>query len=480
MAATIHPVECGHQSPQITNRSHWRLDRFSALRSQRLPHVQQRGRVSVVSLLHMILDITFVATLCFAAPAIAAEFYVSSSGQDSNLGTTTESPWASLAPLHQQNLAPGDRVLLRGGDVFEGPLLFDTQDRGTVANPIVVTAYGSGRATIQAGIGAGIAVHNTAGIVISDINVVGNGRTSNETDGVSFYVDASGDFQHEGITLSHMAVHGFGRNGIAIGSWQGVRGFRDVRIEEVEAHDNGLSGIATYADVPQAHELFYIGHARAYRNSGLPGTKPSGSGIVLGGVRNGVVEWSQAFDNGWLGDGGGGIWTYASSHILLQHNESFRNRTGGYSDGGGFDFDGGVTDSIMQYNFSHDNDGAGILLCQYAGASPWLRNTVRHNLSIDDGRKNSYAGILVWNDGSGLDHAEIRDNHIIISTSDRGSPSILQIRSAGTRHFSIHDNVMIVLGSPRLFDIAPGQEDLTLYANTCWPNNCLLDSPPPH
>ena len=43
-------------------------------------------------------------------------------------------------------------------------------------------------------------------------------------------------------------------------------------------------------------------------------------------------------------------------------------------DGVGFDFDGGVTNSVMQYNYSHDNDAAGFLRAQYAFAPQPMKN----------------------------------------------------------------------------------------------------------
>ena len=92
----------------------------------------------------------------------------------------------------------------------------------------------------------------------------------------------------------------------------------------------------------------------------------SGSGIILGNVDGGTIEWSRAYDNGRLGNAGVGIWTHDSTRILIQYNESFDNHTSGDADGGGFDLDGGVTHSIMQHNYSHDNDGAGYGLFEYA------------------------------------------------------------------------------------------------------------------
>lgn len=417
-------------------------------------------------------EILLVVGLSLSESAIAADYYISKAGSDANDGLTLDSAWATLAPVNRINLEAGDRIFLQGGETFQGPLLFDSEDRGTVMDPIAVTTYGSGRATVLAGTGVGIAALNTAGISISDIEVIGSGRTNNETDGVSFYLDMDSDHQLQGVTLARMAVHGFGRNGVAIGSWNSPIGFRDVKIQEVEAYDNGLSGIVTYAQFPRSHMSVYIGFSKAYRNFGSPDVIPSGNGIVLGNVDGGIVEGSQAFDNGWEGDGGAGIWTYESRNVLIQFNESYRNRTMGRTDGGGFDLDGGVTHSLMQYNFSHENDGAGFLLCQYAGASSWSKNIVRHNLSIDDGRNNFYAGILVWNDGTGLDEAIIHDNQIVMSAVEHERPITLQIRSKGTRHFSISNNVFVSIGFAPIVLITPGQMNFELIDNICWSQTC--------
>lgn len=50
---------------------------------------------------------------------------------------------------------------------------------------------------------------------------------------------------------------------------------------------------------------------------------------------------------------------------------------------GGFDLDRGVTNSVMQYNCSYDNDGAGYLIYQYEGARP-LGNNVTCHASLEN------------------------------------------------------------------------------------------------
>ena len=47
-----------------------------------------------------------------------------------------------------------------------------------------------------------------------------------------------------------------------------------------------------------------------------------------------------------------------------------------------------MKNSVMQYNYSHDNDGAGYLLAQFTYAREFTNNIVRYNISENDGRKN--------------------------------------------------------------------------------------------
>ena len=66
--------------------------------------------------------------------------------------------------------------------------------------------------------------------------------------------------------------------------------------------------------------------------------------------------------------------------------------------GGGFDFDGGMRYSIMQYNLSAFNEEACYGIFQYEGAGDWHDNIARYNITFNDGSKNGQCGILIWCD----------------------------------------------------------------------------------
>jgi hypothetical protein len=214
-------------------------------------------------------------------------------------------------------------------------------------------------------------------------------------------------------------------------------------------HDNGRNGIGLYGQQRYANEDVYVGRCIAFGNSGIPGVEQnSGSGIILGSVNGGVIERSIAHSNGYLADaqeGPVGIWTYESNNIIIQHNTSYGNRTAATADGGGFDLDGGVTNSVLQYNLSFENDGAGYGLYQFPSASEWRNNVIRGNVSYNDGRKNDYGAITLWSGGSPLGAMEISDNHIVMSPAPSGKPSAITFYTTVEKAI-FKSNTLIVSG----------------------------------
>ncbi|MDQ3035321.1 MAG: right-handed parallel beta-helix repeat-containing protein [Myxococcota bacterium] len=416
------------------------------------------------------------------AEALGPAYYVRPTGDDASAGTSPELAWRTLARVNEADLEPGDRVLLEGGASFDGTLQLDAEDMGTPAAPIVVSAFGEGRATLRAGDARGVVLYNTAGIELSRLDVVGSGRETNAEDGIVAFVDLPGDVKLEHLIIDDVDVSGFGKSGIVIGADNGNSGFRHVRITRARAHDNAVSGITVYgawSETPTGYAMadVYIGHCVVHDNTGIAGlSHHTGSGIVIGGVDGGVIERSVAYANGRLNTAVGGpigIWAWDSNDVTIQYNEAYENRTDSSADGGGFDLDGGVTNSVMQYNYSHDNDGAGFLLAQYGGAPrPFANNVVRYNISQNDGRRNGYGGIHFWTAASESASNPVRDvdvygNTIFVSPSASGSPSALRFQT-GTRDVRVHNNLFVTTGGVRLADIASGQTGLLVQGNAYW------------
>ncbi|MBA4148446.1 MAG: right-handed parallel beta-helix repeat-containing protein [Verrucomicrobia bacterium] len=407
-------------------------------------------------------------TLGFVSELDAATYYVSPNGNDSNNGLSTSAPWRTISKVNGVNFAAGDRILFQGDATFAGTISLDANDRGTSSNPIIVSSYGTGRATINAGNETGFLAFNTAGITLSNLKFVGAGASVNTKDGVNFYTGLSGNVKLDGITIDNVEVSGFGKCGVSVGSWNNQTGYRDVRITNVFAHDNLHAGIATYAQVPNVHSNVYVGSCVAYNNFGNPKSSGNtGSGIVLGNVINATIERCVAYSNGKNNfaptEGPVGIWAYDSSYVTIQYNEAYSNRTGSGKDGGGFDLDINVSNSIMQYNYSYDNDGAGYLLCC---GNDNRDNVIRYNISANDGRKNGYAGIHTYGNITG---AEIYNNTVYL-TQTNGSPRAVLLVT-GTTNLRFLNNIFYGVGGARLLEASSGQSGLVFLGNNYFATN---------
>lgn len=346
-------------------------------------------------------------------PGTSRAYYVAQQGDDAWDGTSPTRPWQTIDRVNKQDFEPGNKVLFKGGQTFVGSVLLNQNDSGAKSNPVVLSSYGDGPALISSGEEAGLFGYNVSNITVTNLHFRGGGAATNDTHGVDFFVDAPEG--GEGIRLSSLDVSGYGKNGIVIGSWHTANGYRGVRITSSATHHNADGGLLVYAQAPNTHRDVYIGRVTASYNSCVGrNRRHSGNGIVLGGVKNGMIESSRAFENGRRCVslyGPVGIWAYDATNVTIQNNQSFRNGTG-KTDGDGFDLDNNVSYSLMQNNTSYENDGAGYLLAQFLNSNQHTNNIIQNNTSINDGRKLTYGGILVW---GRVRNAIIRNNTVTMS-----------------------------------------------------------------
>ena len=286
---------------------------------------------------------------------------------------------------------------------------------------MVITSFGTGRARLLAGRETGVTINSAGGITLSNLMVAGDGPTNNTGYGI-LCDNRLAEFRRlEGLCIENVDVGGFGIFGILISGEQA--GFAQVRVVGCELHDNLRGGMEIAGRLPwdsprYAHSDVVVSGCRAHDNSGDPhyDLNHSGSGMVLYEVDGGRIQDCRAWANGQLcrhQNGGVGIWTCASRGVVIERCESFANRTRG-GDGGGFDLDGGSIDCVLQDNYSHDNDGPGLMAYTYPYASHADQgNIVRFNVSDGDSRKSrGYAGLWVRSDGKGMTGLKVYNNTV--------------------------------------------------------------------
>ncbi|MHA6279529.1 hypothetical protein ACXYMT_05045 [Salinimicrobium sp. CAU 1759] len=402
-------------------------------------------------------------------------YYVSATGDDNNSGLTPNDAWASIDKINNMIIKPGDAVLFEGGKSFPGTLKFDSNDgNGGAEAPVTVSSYGTGRATILAGNGHGIDIYNTAGFRIDNVIIAGNASTGIKNSGIQFYTDLGGDVKLDFAEVTNVEVHGFRDFGIVFGSWNGTvnnTGYTNVLVERAKVYDIMDVGISSYGNFSAsktgyAHSNIVVRNCEVFNISGLS-TKThshSGNGILLSDVQNSVIEYSTVYNSGQLNanTSGGpvGIWYWDADQVVIQHNEVYGMKSGTSKDGGGFDLDGGVTNGIMQYNYSHDNYGAGFLIGQFTGARPMSNITVRYNISENDAATNG-GSVYLFNGSSpsSMKDIYVYNNTLYIEKQYSGSAAIKVLNwKTISENINFHNNILFAENGADLLQVPAGYD----------------------
>jgi len=218
------------------------------------------------------------------------------------------------------------------------------------------------------------------------------------------------------------------------------------------------------ADRPYSHQGVQLVRVDASKNSGIAGHwTHSGSGILIEDASDVRVRYTRTSNNGFACDSGVGgpcgLWAANSRRVRFEHCVSSHNRTAGDLDGGGFDFDGGVTDSLIKHCVAHSNMGAGIMLYNYRGAAyPFGNNLVVNNVCINNGSTTEYGDLHI--DGTAADSAII-DN--VVTACDSASP--LLVIAGTTDGITCTDNVLRSHASRIAFTITGRHRNLAFARN---------------
>jgi hypothetical protein len=347
-------------------------------------------------------------------------------------------------------------VLLEGGSRFEGQIVVD-RGANDPQHPLVIGSYGDGRAQIVNTQDSAVVVANRSGVTVQDLDIVGPGAAVSNSDGIAVFNDQSSTRRQRAIVIRRVSVAGF-KHGIAAGAVGGAPGFDGLDIHDALVKENRLSGLYTYgsefdsARPTYAHTNVRISNVEAAGNTGDPKlTRNSGSGIVVGSVDNGVVEYSTAHHNGALSDtieGPAGIWTYDSTRVRIEHNLAYSNTTS-EADGHGFDLDQNVSNSTLEYNLSYDNAGAGFMLFSNADNRTHRNNQVRFNVSVNDATASGFYGAITVFGGTkgpdsdtGVFDAQIYHNTVVTRARDGVIPPTVLVLGK-IRGIKVLNNVFV-------------------------------------
>jgi Right handed beta helix region len=385
-------------------------------------------------------------------------YYVSTqSGDDRNPGTQ-EKPLKSIAELNLRLQKKVENIFLEGGQVYKGTLVltgFNAKNR----DPVKISSQGSGKAVINAGNAEAIRIDSCRNIWITDLDLRGNGRKEgSRTNGLSIS-------HSKYCKIVNVTVSGFQKSGVELYDCS------ESEVEKVLASDNGFCGINIIGSARNQSHKIIVRNCKAENNPGDPTNlnNHSGNGILIGISDSVTIDHCSSTANGWdmprEGNGPVGIWTWESDHVTIQYCISYRNKTSkNAKDGGGFDLDGGVTNSLIQYCLSYENQGSGYGLFQYAGASPWSHNIIRYCVSINDAQSTEGAGsIFIWNGSH--DSNQLTDCMIYntVIYNSRGPLLSFETLSAH-KNFIFCNNIFLGTDSPIIGNI----KDSKFLGNDWW------------
>ncbi len=404
---------------------------------------------------------------------LLATYFVAPTGDDNASGLAPEQAWRTVERVNLHRLRAGDVILFQGGKSFDGGLYVSTKEAGSAAKPIVFSSFGAGRATIRSGSVEGLQVSEVAGIAVTNLNFVGAGADVSDFSGIYIHAGSANKVL-SGVHIRNVDVSGYGHEGFTLIASGAASTVSDVKIERSSFHDNGWGGVNVTGSLANSNRNYIVDHVRAYDNRGQmtqEGGFVTGNGIYLADVADAVVQRCVVHDNGAGGVAPVGIWASGSTRVLFQYNESYDNRTASSTDGGGFDFDWDMTDSVMQYNYSHGNDGPGYMLG--AGSHVNSGNVIRYNVSENDGRKNGKPAIYLWGNVS---NANVYNNAVYMSATGNSSSAAVGASDVGANGdipqlVWLRNNVLQVEPGTKLISFTPAiasNSAIALGGNAYW------------
>ncbi|MES2920310.1 MAG: right-handed parallel beta-helix repeat-containing protein [Verrucomicrobiota bacterium] len=339
-------------------------------------------------MIHAILRSLLLASMNLTASFAATYHFDSAAENDLRDGLTPGTAWKSLEKFNATVFKPGDRILFKSGEKWSGQMRPQGSGTAVADNrvPIVIGRYGEGALPEIAGEGnsnATLLVSDVEHWEITDLSISNKGpSTAPDRSGVRIQADAV-KVMH-GITLRGLHVHDV--NGDLRKSHEGHgilfeasrrtgASFDGILIENCKLERTDRNGICQRGQ-GRTRSRNVIIRSNILNDIG-------GDGIKLWGTNGGLIEKNIVRNaRARCSDAAAGIWPFACDDTIIQFNEV--TGTKGTTDGMAYDSDYQSKRTIIQHNYSHNNEGGFILVCS-PGHSYNLDTIVRHNVSVHDG-----------------------------------------------------------------------------------------------
>ncbi|WP_157638019.1 right-handed parallel beta-helix repeat-containing protein [Flexithrix dorotheae] len=384
----------------------------------------------------MKLIFTFIILSCFHQWIFATNFYINpSGGNDKHNGKSPDAAWKSSKPLESIFLKPGDSLLVLANDTLTGGIFLENA-QGSREQPIVISRYGTGNNPVIDGDENKAAIHitNPEFITVEHL-VITNPKGEN---GILMEAKDAGELSQ--VRIDHVEVYAVFDEAANISYPPKTKGgivfkankdekpswWNGIIIENCHLHDLGSCGISIGSDYKVNKgiadgEVTYPILGVSIRNNKIHDIVRDGA--IIRQCKDGIMEYNEVWRTGLVAISNG-IWWYDSDHCILQFNEGYQCKAAFDRDGAPFSIDNSSTNCIIQYNYSHDNEGPGYML--FGHDDNGHDNIIRHNISVNDHTNNASSGTGSIAIVSRVVKGYIEDNIVI---AGGGTKSILGHRS---------------------------------------------------
>ena len=382
-------------------------------------------------------------TTACVVPGKGAHYVDATAGDDAKDGRTADSAWKTLSRVNSETFQPGAAICLRAGGSWTGALA--PKGSGTAAAPIVIDQYGTGnKPRIAAGASdqQPLLLENVQYWEVNNLELTNTKAAPGDYRGIlvrgkdagvlnhihirnSFIHDVNGQVNWIGGSTADDAPpwvkfqtgwDASKRTGGIVVEVQSANGtktwFNDVVIENNVIQDTSFGGIVFkqlegsygWGVRSSGSDSKFVPHTNiVVRNNYLSqtNTKYGCNSIYMTGARHVLIERNVCKDSGTSA-----IEAYNADDVRIQYNETYGTvRKAGGADSNGIDADRATTNTIIQYNYVHNN-GDGILICQFVFGDAVIRynlvmNNSRHgiNLHSDKAATNQIYNNLLMIDG---------------------------------------------------------------------------------
>ncbi len=380
----------------------------------------------------------FSLIICLHLPEpLAVEkpvFYVDiENGDDSNSGTREKSAWKSLEKVNGITFRPGSRILFKSGQVWTGQLA--PKGSGESGKPIMIDQYGRGcKPKIQGnGVAAAVMLNNQQYWEINNLEITNYNREEEggisleqwETKNTRDYADAElpakaqkdnspklgvqisagdmGAVRH--IHLKNLLIHGVngtivpdgadengasknnGGIGFEISGKELPTWFEDILVEGCIIRGVDRTGLFTrssWANRTLDKNTDWVPSKNIVIRKNV--FQRTGANALIVRVAESPLMEHNLFDRCAVKGSGNAAFSFNTDNAVWQYNECrFTKANAGDNDAGGIDSDYRSKNTVIQYNWLHDNDFG--MLVTGGGGSFNDGTVVRYNIIERDGKK---------------------------------------------------------------------------------------------